>query len=121
MSYSYIYEYNFILILREAFEVYPRCMFATNNSSLMLMGQETCDSAAPCARVGYEFSSNNMTFQLPAILRAEHPGEADFLICKAISQHQGFFFLHMCESGAAAFRITVKPWYCSLTSFMSLF
>ena len=91
ISYSCIHKYNFILILREASEMDPRCMFATNNSSLVLMGQETCSSAAPCARMGYEFSSNNMTFQLPAILRAEHPGEADFLICKAISQHPVFF------------------------------
>lgn len=82
------------------------------------MGQETCFPTAPCAWGGYNFGSNNMTFQLPAILRLSTLGKLTSSYARP--SLNTFFLRRKCESAAAAFRITVKTCYCSQTSFMSL-
>lgn len=73
----------------------------------------------PPIQAGDKFVSNNITFLPPGIQEQSTPGEADFLIGKAISQHQ-LVLQAKCEGAAAALGITLGLWYCSYTSFMSL-
>lgn len=73
----------------------------------------------PPIQAGDKFVSNNMIFLPPGIQKQSTSGEADFLIGKAISQHQRVLQAK-CEGAAAALGITLRPWYCSHTSFMSL-